>query len=132
MQHFGDCLQYSVSVFNHVVVPEAQGAIAMIAKPLVANYVAFVFGMLSAIDFDDQSLFPANEVHDVRSDGFLPDEFHSAEGSRTKPIPKSLLGKSGVTAKAPRGFCLSNLCAAHEKVPPHAQLVSRRKSRPIN
>ena len=44
---------------------------AMITKPLVANDIAFAFGVLSAIDFDDQPPFPADKTHDARSDRTL-------------------------------------------------------------
>jgi len=51
----------------------------MITEPQVANGIAVVFGVLSAVDFDDQPSFPANEVHNVRSDRLLPQEFHSTK-----------------------------------------------------
>jgi len=53
----------------------------MITQPPVSDEVALAFGMLSAIDFDDQAVFPANKIHDVRSDGLLPDEFHAMKES---------------------------------------------------
>jgi len=74
-------LQYAVGVCDYVIVPETQDLIAMITQPPVSDEVALAFGMLSAIDFDDQAVFPANKIHDVRSDGLLPDEFHAMKES---------------------------------------------------
>jgi len=51
----------------------------MITEPLVANDIAFAVGMLSSIDFDDQTPFPADEIHDVRSDGLPPHKFHATK-----------------------------------------------------
>jgi hypothetical protein len=102
LQSFGNCLQYSVDVLYHVIVPEAQDAIAMIAKPLIANGIAFTGRVLSAVDFNDQALLPADQIDNIGTDGFLTYEFHSAERSRANTVPKPLFRNSGSSAKLSR------------------------------
>src|SRR5215471_13346787 len=70
--------------------------------------------MLAPIDFNDQTLFPANKVHDVRSDGLLPDEFQFVERTRTETIPKSVFGNGGISAQPSRRVRLCDLSATHE------------------
>jgi hypothetical protein len=79
LQGFGNRLQNALGVVQYVVVPKAQNSIAVISEPVVAANVAFIFGMLSAVDLNDQAQLPADEVDDVRSDGLLPNEFRSAK-----------------------------------------------------
>ena len=80
-------LEDSIHILNHVVVPEAQSAIAMIAKPLVANYVAFVLGMLSAIDFNGKAEARTIEVKRKWSDRVLPSEMKTVELITAKCTP---------------------------------------------
>jgi hypothetical protein len=58
--------------------------------------------MLTPIDFDDQAVFPANEIYDVRSNGLLPYKFHSTKRTRTESIPKALFCNRGILAQPPR------------------------------
>jgi hypothetical protein len=42
---------------------------------LIARSVVAVFGMLTAIDLDYESLLSTNKIDDIRSDGLLTHEF---------------------------------------------------------
>jgi hypothetical protein len=44
---------------------------------LIANQITFALGMLTAIDFNNQTLFPPDKVNDIGSNWLLPDEFQS-------------------------------------------------------
>jgi hypothetical protein len=60
----------------------------MLAEPAIADGVAFVIGMLAAIDLDDDSFLPTGEIYHIRPDRLLAHEFESGERSRTKILPK--------------------------------------------
>jgi hypothetical protein len=59
MQSEGDCLQHAVHVAHDVVIPKSQHLVIVIAEPLVSQSVLFVFGVLSAIDFDNKPTLTA-------------------------------------------------------------------------
>ena len=70
-----DCLQHAVDIPQHVVVPKAQDAIAMIGQPPIALDIVFAVRMLAAIHLDDQSLFTTNKIDSKWPDRFLTNEF---------------------------------------------------------
>jgi hypothetical protein len=84
---------------------------------LVTNAITFAFGVLSAIDFNDQTPFPADEIRDVGPNRLLPDEFHSIKRTRTESIPKPLFRDRGISAQPRRFTYLCNFCATHEAAP---------------
>jgi hypothetical protein len=102
LQSVSDCLQNPIDILDHIIVPEAQNSIVMIAKPLVANGVASAFGVLTTVNFNDQALLPANQVYDVGTNRLLANEFHSAERARADTVPDSLFRDGGLLAKSPR------------------------------
>ena len=102
MQSVGNCLRYPFDVPHHVIVPVAQDAIVMIAKPLVTNGVAFARRVLSAVDFNNQALLPADQIDDVRTNGFLTHELHSAKGAGSDTVPQPLFRNGGPSAKMSR------------------------------
>jgi hypothetical protein len=73
--------------------------------------------MLTPVDFDDQAVFPADEINDVRSNGLLPNEFHSVKRTRTESIPEPVFSDCGITAQPSRVVRLCNFCATHEAAP---------------
>jgi hypothetical protein len=75
------CHQYrfhhAVDVLQHIIVPEAQDAIALRSKIdgslcISGNVLRLI--VLRSIDFDDEASFVAGEVSEVRTDGGLPAE----------------------------------------------------------
>ncbi len=48
--------------------------------------------MLTAIGFDDQVEFDAEEIGDVGADGYLTFEFQAQQAMRTEEIPQALFG----------------------------------------
>jgi len=59
-----------------LVVPEAQYAISQSLQVLGPLFVLFShFGMLTAINFDDQFRFQAEKIGDIGTDGLLTPEF---------------------------------------------------------
>src|SRR5258708_24404578 len=80
----------------------------------------FALSIVAPVDFNDQAPFPANEIHDVRSKGLLPNEFHSVKRTRTESIPEPLFSDCGITAQPSRHVRLVDFCAAHESSPHEA------------
>jgi hypothetical protein len=72
-------LQNSVKIVDDFVVPDAEHAIAEGAEGTVALLVLGTFRVLTAIEFDNQATFTANEVAAVSINGLLADEFEAAE-----------------------------------------------------
>jgi hypothetical protein len=65
--------------------------------------------MLTAIDFDNQIFFTANEIVDITADRSLPYEFEPTESSPTQGMPKLHLG----IAEIPAQFSQDNLLRPH-------------------
>jgi hypothetical protein len=65
-------------IFQHLIIPEAQNAIAVIRQPLIADGVAFVISVLTSVDFDHQPPLSANEIDNVRTNRLLANKFESA------------------------------------------------------
>ena len=59
----------------------------MVDQPLVTGCVAQIGCVLSATDFDDEAVLPADEVDDEWSDGFLADELLAVERASAEAIP---------------------------------------------
>ena len=112
-----DRLQNSINIADHIVVPKAQHTVVILPYPTVANDIAYILGMLTPVDFDDQATLSADRIHDVRSNRLSPHEFHSVKRAGTKSIPKPLFRDRGISAQSSRIICLCNSCATHEAAP---------------
>ena len=75
------------------VTPEAKNRIAGIVHEVVAAPVVLVFGVLAAVEFDDEPMLPASKVGKIRSDGELPNEFETAELAVLQLDPQPALGQ---------------------------------------
>jgi hypothetical protein len=72
-----DRVQHAVDVFDDVIVPEADDAIALSFQPARSLNVSCLFdtrAMLGAVDFDQNAHSHAGEVRDIGTDGNLPAE----------------------------------------------------------
>ena len=76
-------------ISQHVVIPESQNAITVIRKPLIADGITRVSGMLAAIDFNDDAVLSAYEVDDIGADWLLTDELNP-ESARERRYFQSL------------------------------------------
>ena len=66
---------------QNVIVPKVRDPIVMIGKPPVANGIAFIHGMLAAIDLDHQPLLTTDEIDNVGSNRFLTHKFEAVEST---------------------------------------------------
>jgi hypothetical protein len=72
-----DRCHHAIDVLQHIIVPETQHAIAIglkISGSLCISDNVVRLAVLRAINLDDQSLFVAGEVSEVRTDRGLPPE----------------------------------------------------------
>jgi hypothetical protein len=66
-------LDYATGVAQHIIVPEPDDAVALGFHVSRARSIIFdCFGMLPAIQFNDEPFGQAGEIREVRPDGHLP------------------------------------------------------------
>jgi hypothetical protein len=124
-----DYVPNAFDILQDFIVPEMEDAIAALCQPLIAYGVAPVFGVLAAVDFDNESFLPTNKIDDIRPDGFLTHEFESTERSRTQEAPKLPFSLSGISPQSPGQPRLRHFCAAHASRPPHPNPLPARGKR---
>jgi hypothetical protein len=113
-------------IAQDVVVPKSQDAIIVIDQPFVPNCVTWVIGVLASIHLDDKTVVAADKVDCVRTKRLLPDEFKTAQPSRPKLIPQSVLGVGSVSPQAPCASGFHLIGSAHAATPPHPAGFARR------
>jgi hypothetical protein len=78
---------------KHVVVPEAQNQIALrFERSSSFSILGFACGVLTAIEFNDQSLGLTTEVRDVVADCDLPAKFQAIQATVMQTEPQLSLG----------------------------------------
>ena len=86
-------LQHSLQILHHIIVPETQHQITLATQPCIPLFIICrLFGMLPAVQFDNEISFHADKIHNVTTYGFLPLEFQAHEAVRAQVIPQSLFG----------------------------------------
>jgi len=109
-----DLLHYRLNVLEHVVVPESQDAeSAFVQKRAALLVLLLTVRVLAAIQLDYELGFDAAEVHDVRSDGFLPPKLRVRYLPRPEVIPESVLDVCGVPPETPRARDLRRMLSCH-------------------
>ena len=79
LQSIQDGLKDAVGIVQYIVVPESQNLIAVLCKPFVPGHVAGIGCVLTAVEFNNDFLLAADEVDNVGANGFLADEFETAQ-----------------------------------------------------
>jgi len=77
------------------------------SRPL--RIIANLFGMLPAINLNNEAALMANKIHDVGTDRFLPLEFKSKKTMATQKVPKTLFGLSLLPAHNLGSFAQGSL-----------------------
>ena len=68
-------LHNAIRVFQNIVVPESQDAIAALIQPVRSHGIfCGLFAVLSAVHFDNEPCIKANEVDDIGTDWCLAAE----------------------------------------------------------
>jgi hypothetical protein len=74
LRGFNDYLQYPRAIFQHIGIPEPRDAIALRLEPAIARRIAASFGMVAAIDLNDQTLVVAHKINNVSANWRLTAE----------------------------------------------------------
>ena len=102
-------VQDTIDISQHVVVPEAQDAIAGRFDAVRSRSIRCLLPiMLPAVEFDDELGFAAHEIDNERTYRGLAPEMRAAQCDvMTEPMPKHALGFGGLCAHAARELSLT-------------------------
>ncbi len=67
-----NCFDNTLDVAKNICVPETQDAIAIVSEATITNFIIAGFGMLPAVNLDDQRVFTAYKITNITTDWFLP------------------------------------------------------------
>ena len=73
-QRCENCRQATIEIGQYIGIPKSQDPVTIRGQGGVAPNIALAFGMLPAVNFNDELLIPADEVSDEWVDRRLPDE----------------------------------------------------------
>ena len=83
------------------MIPEAQHTITSILQITFTLLIVFpLLQVLPTIELDDQPALGADEIDDVRTNGFLPFELQTEETMPTQVVPEPLLGIGHLATQA--------------------------------
>lgn len=85
-----DDLQNTIRIAQHIIVPEADHAVAVGLDHFGAPGVGATNRVLPTVEFDGEAQSPASEVDDEITDLVLAGEFFSAELARAQVRPQAL------------------------------------------
>jgi hypothetical protein len=108
-EKFIDRSQNLLNILKYLIVPEAENSIASRLQERRANFILLrKFGVLAAIEFDDEASFDRAEVGEVGSNRVLTPEFHLAHPAASQMAPQNSFGVGLLVAQpssvALRGF----------------------------
>jgi hypothetical protein len=112
----GDGLQNAGTVFEDVVIPEAQDPPAPCPQRLIASVMVTRAGVLATIDLDRQTRLDAREIHNIRRDRELPSKA-PAESGTAQLAPQQPLGMGHILAQ-PVSLAAHRQAAAHVRATP--------------
>ena len=86
-----DHFQNAIPIAQDIRTPETENAVAFRLEPSITLDITFALGMLSAIDFDDQTSVMTNEIDNEASDRSLASKSQSVQPMSAQRRPKTLL-----------------------------------------
>jgi hypothetical protein len=93
MQRFEDRLNDGVQPCKHISIPESYDPEACGSEKVVpATVIDGLIGVLTPVQFDDDSSIDRSEVADVEADLMLPAKLETAQLSPSKAAPEETLG----------------------------------------
>ena len=84
-----NCDQHTFKISEHIIVPESKYAISFGREVAIANRIFGGLVVLSAIHFDHDLLFSADEVADVAADRHLPRKLVAVDLTIADTIPEN-------------------------------------------
>src|SRR5215475_10012789 len=106
--------QDTVFVGQYLRIPESQNLITLRSERGITRKVAWIVGVLSSIDLDDESFLATHEIDDIRADGLLPNEFEIAKPSVAEREPQLRFSIGGLAAKPPLYANLLSIRTTHD------------------
>ena len=103
-QRFLNGLENSLNIPEHVVVPEADYSVALSFEKCCPLCILSAFGVLSAIQFNNQLPLVAHEVAYEWADGHLARKLEPTELASSQVHPKSALGVGRVVPQVAGTF----------------------------
>jgi len=103
-QGFENLSEHTVGVFQNVIVPETNNAIALAFKPCRAAQIARAIGVLPAIKLNNQPTVSAKEVSDVGAKRNLSPKLESEKSAIAQMRPKTLLSLCLIDAQVARSL----------------------------
>ena len=109
MQRALNFVEDALKVAQHVVIPEAQNAIAGCFNSLRSRYIGRLLPIvLAAVELDHELCLAAGEIDDEGTDGGLAAEVRSHQlDVVAQPLPEHALGVGRSGAHAAREFALT-------------------------
>jgi hypothetical protein len=87
-----NCLKHTVSILDHLVVPEAKHLPALARQISVTDIVTKAFCVLRAVGLDDQRSPNAKKIDDVGSERDLPAKLDAIQATIAQKTPQAKLG----------------------------------------
>jgi len=94
-------LKNAISIFQNFRIPKVQHAITSGVEPVVPTKIVLPFGVLSAVEFNHQTVFMTDKVDDEGTDRSLAAKCDSCKPMRAKPIPEAFLRLSHFVTQRP-------------------------------
>ena len=126
-----DGFQNTGHVLQDLVVPKVQNAIIVINQPCIAQDIVHIVRVLPAIDLNNQSGLPANQIDRVATNRLLPNEFMAIKRSRPQSLPQRHFGFGRVATQTPRPGRIFLSGFAHDQAPSHPASALTRECRPL-
>ena len=95
-------IQHRLPLAQNLTVPEPQHTVPLRHKPSIARLIVQRIRVLRSIRFDNQPMFDAEKIHDIRADWHLPAELHILKPLVTQQLPKLPLRLSHIGAQSTR------------------------------
>ena len=121
-QSLVDRLQNTIDIFQNLIIPEAQHAIALRVEIRVTRCISGQMRcliMLPAVDLNDEPCLVASKICEIRSDRCLATEMRLRQGQPFQVTPKFLFGVRNFAAKSPGAWHahIARSCLLHPPTP---------------
>ena len=88
MQRLEDCLNDALGLGQHIGIPKPQNAIAIRPNERVTAFIIVrLLSVLTAVEFDDDGGFEADEIANIGTERSLSAELEAAEASAAQYVP---------------------------------------------
>lgn len=101
------------------MIPETKHTVVVVDQPPIADGVAWVRGMLAAIDFNDEAALTADKIDDEPTNRFLANKFVPLDLACAQAIPQSSFCVRLGAPQFTGAFSLCKIRTAHFEGPPH-------------